>query len=314
MSTMTTSESTTAPVPTRAALELYRTRHGLSNSAVARQLGVHAGTISRYLAGKYPGDVPKLEASIEDLLKSAEERRDHQARLFETSVTRTVRNYINTVRRTNDIGLIHGPAGVGKSAAIQLYCAEYPTSISVTLNATTRTGQRLEASLFEAIETRGWKGNVSRWSFLVRRLRNSSRVICLDNAQRLDGDGRQWLFDFADETNCPIILVANPEILDRIRGNDQQFSRIGMAQAVSLRDDEIPGLARAVAEQFTADAEPIADLAAVVASHRGHLRAVRKQVLLMETLREAGGRLADPRTAFRAAHTKLIRDHALPRD
>jgi DNA transposition AAA+ family ATPase len=139
----------------------------------------------------------------------------------------------------------------------------------------------------------------------------------VDNAQRLASSGRQWIFDFADEAECPVALIGNPETLDKIRTNDQQFSRIGIHANYELDSRELPGASAHVAAQHSdpETAEQIADLVAFIAAREGRLRAVRKTVVLAQELRAISADLRDnPRKAIRAAHARLVRDYTLPND
>lgn len=183
-------------------------------------------------------------------------------------------------------------------------------AIFTTLTDRTRDGRGIERALMQSLETSSYKSNQSRWKFLTEKLTHSKRPIIIDNAQRLNESGRAWLFDFQDQTGCPIILIGNPEVLDPIKTNDQFFSRFGFKTAVALADTELSSIANAVARQYYDDADEIRDLTAIIAKHKGGLRAVKKQCQLAQALKDNG--IADPRKAFHAAHTKLIRDYALP--
>ena len=114
-----------------------------------------------------------------------------------------------------------------------------------------------------------------------------------------------------------VALIGNPEMIDAIRPNDQQFSRIGIHGAYELDPSELPAASMHVATQVSdvPTAEAISDLIAIIASHEGRLRAVRKTVILAQQLRLESPKLRDdPRAAIRAAHARLIRSYELPTD
>ena len=310
--------------PTDAALitELtaLRSRQGITNHELCRLLGISGCTptfLSKYLNDNLDREVPDFERQAFDILKSIRERITFGAEIFETSVVRRMASCLNLVRKTGDIALITSPAGNGKSSAIAHYQAANPSAIVTTLNATTRDAAKVESVVFRAVDHRDWKAQCSRFDYLVARFKGASRLLIVDNAQRLSGSGRQWLFDFADEANCPICLIGNPETLDRIRTNDQQLSRIGIHASYELDAKELPAAAARVAAQFSnpETAESIADLCAFIAAKEGRLRAVRKTVILAQELRQASADLRDnPRKAIRAAHARLVRDYQLPND
>ena len=111
-----------------------------------------------------------------------------------------------------------------------------------------------------------------------------------------------------------MVLIGNPEILDKIRRNDQHFSRVGVKGEPALTDKELPSVSLKVAEQFSNPefAQEISDLVAFIASKPGRLRAVRKAVILAHELAQKNG--TEPRKAIREAHRNLVRDYALPAD
>lgn len=321
---MTTEKPTTEPQfrPTdpklREALILQRTKHQLTVKKLARLIGCTDTLLSKYTTDKLDRDPKDFEQRAWETLKAIEIRLELADELFDTTVTRGIHGRINFIRRSSDIGLLHGKAGIGKTSAALLYLERNPSSLYVPLNARTRNSRGIEGGVFNAIEHRAWKGNSSRLDFLTQRLAGSQRIIMIDNAQRMDADGRAWLFDFHDATGCPIVMLGNPEVLDKIKSNDQHASRIGICPpAFTLHDNEIAQVAARVAAQFSdlETSEELADLVAIIAQHDGHLRAVRKELVLTQVLRELQPKLADnPRAALRAAHKELVRDYDLPAD
>lgn len=298
----------------------FRTEQQLTNGQLAERLGIKGVTntfISKYLNDNLDREIEGFDATCRDILKSLKERIAFGSEIFESSMTTRIASCLNLIRKTGDIALITSPAGHGKTSARNAYAAANPSTVVCNLTATTREAKRVEALVFDQVDHRDWKGNSGRWKYLVDRFKGTSRLLIVDNAQRLDATGRQWLFDFHDEADCPIALIANPELLDRIRSNDQQFSRIGIHAKYELLPKELASLAKKVAVQFSdaGTAELIEDLCAFVAGHEGRLRAVRKTVVLMQELRKASAELnSDPRKAFRAAHSRLVRDYQLPAD
>ncbi|WAC18855.1 AAA family ATPase [Luteolibacter sp. SL250] len=297
-----------------------RTQQGLTNAQLSKWLGIEGATatfLSKYLNDSLDREVPNFELLAADILKGINARLAYTSEIFQTSVTRRMANCFNLIRSTGDIALITAPAGNGKSSGIAYYQTISPSTVAITLNATTTSGAQVESALFNAVENRTWSGRTKRFDFLVEHFKKASRLLIVDNAQRLDSTGRQWLFDFCDEANMPTALIGNPEVLDKIRRNDQQFSRIGIRAQYELEEKELPEVARHVAAQFSdiETAAEIEDLCTFIASKPGRLRAVRKSVILMQELRKASPDLADnPRKALRAAHSRLVRDYALPGD
>ncbi|MFA7334829.1 MAG: AAA family ATPase [Kiritimatiellia bacterium] len=294
----------------RVALDEYKERMTLSVSELASELGTNSTQVSKYLSGKPEGDVIKLENAAEDVLKAAARRISTAVKPFPTNVSESIRIHFDMIRKTNDIGLIHGPAGVGKTIGSLLYTDQNPSAIYICAAQWSRGAPGIERAIFSAVESRRWDRKMTRAEFLVRRLRQSNRLIIIDNAHRLSVTALNWLFDFYDETACPLALVGNPEILEKIKKNDQKFSRIGIRTEVAIAEGR--KIARAILKDMAPQhADDLLPMAECVVAERGYLRALKKQILLTNDLLGTKSFAGNPTGAFQAAHTKLIREYKL---
>lgn len=293
----------------------FRQSQGITNAELGRRLGESATFISKYLNDNLDRDPKDFAARASNILTALKARLEDATNLFETSVTRNIAGRVDMARRTQDVMLLVSPAGEGKSCGAKLFASANPGTIYVELASYQRTGNKVAAALFDKLERRNdWKGNSSRAEFITRQLRGSHRVVIIDEAHLLDATGRQFLFNLNRDTGCAVVLIGNPEILDKIRRNDQHFSRVGVKGEPALTDKELPAVSLKVAEQFSTPefAQEISDLVAFIASKPGRLRAVRKAVILAHELAQKNG--TDPRKALREAHRNLVRDYALPSD
>jgi DNA transposition AAA+ family ATPase len=293
----------------------YRQAQGLTNSVLAQRFGESATFISKYLNDNLDRDPKDFAARARNVLGALRARLEDSTNLFETSVTRNIAGRIEMARRTQDVLLIVGAAGEGKTCGARLFADNNPGTIYMELASHQRSDKRAAALLFDKLERRrDWKGNSSRAEFVYCQLRGSHRVIIVDEAHLMDATGRQFFFNLNRDTGCAVVLIGNPEILDKIRRNDQHFSRVGVKGEPVLSAKEIPGVSLKVAVQFsTAEfADEVADLVAFVATRPGRLRSVRKTVILAYELACKNG--YEPRKAFREAHRNLVRDYALPSD
>jgi DNA transposition AAA+ family ATPase len=295
----------------KSSLEALMKRENLTTTRVAKELGYSIATLSKYLSGKPDGDVTKLESMIEDYVETWGKRRDARATLFPTAVSNEVANALDTIQETNDIGLITGEAGYGKSCGCQLYVAMNPRATLVTMMRCLRNNPR---GIIRALRDAGgsrYSHGQTQLDYILEKFTGTNRLIIIDNAHLLSKSGLGFVFDFHDETGSPVALVGNPEILARIRQNDQQFSRIGVHWQVSLPDGDVEIPTKRIIQQYFPDAvEPLYKLANQVVKNQGHLRALKKQLLLTQKMRKGNDNLS-PATAFRAAHEMLVRNYIL---
>jgi DNA transposition AAA+ family ATPase len=287
---------------------------------LARLLGSNTAQLSKYLSTKEGvapvGDVGRLESVARDVMRAAARRAARVSQeVFDTPVVSQVHAVLETIRKTGDVGLIHGPAGIGKTLALARYQEENPSTIAIVCYRWAAGPSDLTYRVFDSMDTRKYPGNVRRIDWVLERLRRSERLLVVDNAHRLSVNGLAWLFDFHDETGCPLALVGNPEVLEAIRKNDQQFSRVGLMREVSLgKKDKLQGNLAGIAERMCRrhlndDGEEIRDLCVRVLSERGYLRALDKHLrLVVEMLPNFKGEMRD---AFLAAHTQVVSDYRL---
>ncbi len=298
----------------REALLKHRTDHSLSNPQLAKALGVGSTFVSKYINDNLDHNPKDFDVRAWDMLKALTERLEMTRDIFVCGFTKAIHGRIDFIRKTADIGYLSSDSGFGKTSAAKLYQKNNPSSIYACLSDRTREGKQVEAAIFNSVENRDWKGNHSRWDFLVERLRESSRVLLIDNAQRLGLSGVRWLCDFRDETECPIVLFVQDGFQDRVKSDPAVTSRMGLAKHLAPTSAEIAKNApRVVAQEATIEqAQEVSDLAVIVAKKPGHYRAVRKQSLLATILLDSNPEIKDFRTAFRIAHQELNRDYDLP--
>lgn len=293
-----------------------------SNADAGRELGYSTSMVSKYLNDKLDGDTSAFESTVEDVLKTAAERRGEEQTLFPTHVTQLVRMTLERIRRTNDFGLVCGPAGVGKTSSLVLYQRDNPSSIVLTGTRWKRDAGGMQNLLFAAVETHGYDGFSPRMDYVSKKLRDSNRLVIVDNAHRLTIGALELLFDLHDEAGFGLALVGNEEVLDTIRQSDQLYSRIGTKQPVFVaaqdKKSEIKGAAtfdqtvrRLVeihAPGSNGSTDDLVDLGLVVAGQKGHFRALKKRLRLARDLSDAGMKWVP---AFKAAHQQLIHDYEL---
>lgn len=295
--------------PLRARLQAYREKENLSLADLAGEIGSNVSTVSTYLNKKPEGDVAKFEARVEDILLAAAKRDQSEYRLFPTKVTQIIEGTLEKIRKTNDMGLIFGPAGTGKTCGAKLYQLRHLSSIYIFIPQWLRGPTDLINSIWDASSTAGWDGHTKRSSFLADKFTGTNRLFIVDNAQRLTKDGLNYFFDFHDVTGCPIGFLSNPELQERIADNDTLFSRIGVKKFVTVGNDLHHIADNMLAQLCNGDAGEIMDLALQVLEKQGHARALYKQVRLAKEIHDKTG--SPLRTCFKSAHKQLIRDYTL---
>jgi DNA transposition AAA+ family ATPase len=288
-----------------------------TNVSMGRRLGYPDGSVvSKYrLAGRektragltgineYDRDPRDIETRLAEFFQMESRMKLlDSATILDTSVVRQCAKFYDDVRDTGGVvGVLHCAAGLGKTTAAVAYVGANPTTTLLTANARQNDARGVTQLFWEQAATRGMSKNAPRWNHLVTIYRGSGRLIIMDNAQRLDRSGRDFLFDFMDATGCPLVLQGNPEIKTRVASNDQQYTRTLMEYSPRLKDLET--VVRDYLSLRTDRAGEIMDLALRVVRQKdgGHLRALRNLTMSAQVLMRDARSGGDYRKAFEKA-------------
>jgi len=316
----------------------------LSDAAIAKQIGYSATMLSRYLSENFKGDLAKFEAAVIEYLALSAIRADvrQEVEPFETQATLQVARYLDIIRAKPQIGMIIGDAGYGKSCGIHLYREQHPKTLLWIASPLYGVGPAaFMNALFGQIEGKGWNSKRgSRPEWVINALKESKRLIIIDDAHELHEAGRRGVKSFYDLTGCPVALVGNPKMRGDWTSDDQNGSRVGYVGEVKMlpktktgksvleEDEKLRPAVRKFLDAVWPDAAGAASifrLALEVAKHEGHLRALFHECSLAQHLIEMDRshgrdmhRMAQKRgisiheQAFRAAHEQLIRSYELP--
>lgn len=223
----------------RQELSEYRDKTKKSQSDIARELGISPAAVSAFLNGKYKAPqtmIPKIEALI-----SIQETRNLVARepgYAETNVSKQVLDTVEYCHLQGKLVVIYGDAGIGKTVSIRHYRELHPEAVLITISPAFATMSGVNDLLSEQIGVR--EKNARRvYAEIVSRLKNSGRVIIIDEAQHLTKKTLEHLRSISDEAGIGICLVGNEEVYSRLKGTGkadfaQIYSRIGYRKPLFL--------------------------------------------------------------------------------
>ena len=263
-----------------------------SNSKFATRLGISNSVISQYLSddgNKYSGDTTRLEIKIDDFLRNESRRRASGVETAQSEVAAEVNDALEYARKTNGVAEVFAESGEGKSRALELYVRDNPTALLFVVRAWSRDQASLEHAIFELLGHAGYDHHTKRADFIAQKLRDSDRLICVDDAHKLTKPALQWLFDMHEATHCPMALVGTFALEKTLNEDSQRSSRVGIYFPISSKDPR-PLIAHMV-NQLIPDAGSelgaLCDLAEDLAAQHGHYRNVHQQLKLAVELKES---------------------------
>lgn len=218
------------------ALKAYMERKHISNQGkIAKAIGVSPTTISQFLAGKYLGNVEQLRDKVNEFLAREEERDAHLEKktpFVRTTQANDALSVIQFCHVHRQIGVIHAPAGLGKTASLKHYARENSWVRIITCVAGMSRRDVLN-ELADALKlvVRGSGGTILH--AVMEELDGSETILIFDEAQHLSLKHYEMIRALHDRVGTPIVFVGTNDIIDRMTGRknivyDQIFSRVGI--------------------------------------------------------------------------------------
>lgn len=225
----------------------YIARHGITYQEVARQVNQpRATTIRDLLQGTF---TKNSDAHIRTLNMWIEQHARTRAvalqgNFVETGVAKTILAVARLVRENQTMGLVHGPTGIGKTRCAQALHETYVGSILVEVKFGEYHARGLVGAIARELGVRTVvlnRNSVTQGTQLERvldRLRDSGRLIMIDEAHKLQDGAIEVLRELHDQAGVPILLFATKALSDRLERNadpdrGQLYSRVDVCQPLT---------------------------------------------------------------------------------
>lgn len=149
-----------------------------------------------------------------------------KGKLVDTKVAQEIRTVAQLVRENGTMGLVYGPTGIGKSRCAEALCDTVAGSVLITIADGYETRSGFRRALLNKIGGRGTtlhsqvnKRSMIVFEQIVERLKDSGRLILIDEAHKLRTAAIELLREVHDQTKCPMLCFATKELYDRIQSN-----------------------------------------------------------------------------------------------
>lgn len=282
----------------------------LSQTAVARELGVSPATLSQWLNGRYKGDNQGVAQTAGAWL---DQRRRRQAirsvaprtkEWVKTPTSSRILSALEFAQAAGDLVVTYGVPGSGKTTTINHFSNTRPNAWAVTATAATRSATAILAELAEVVGGVSAPYHAAKLQrALTRRLHGTEGILVVDEAQHLSPEALESLRGLHDVTGIGLALVGNERVYARLTGGSRQeyfaqlFSRIGKRVDIK-RVTEKDVLAIASAWGVTAEA---AAVLVPIGQSPGALREVSKTLRLASIVAASEGERVTA-DHLRAAH------------
>ena len=206
----------------------------LSLNGIARSLGVSEATLSLWMAKKYQGNNHNIETKVQGFLVRYHERAsrpDKTLQFVQTKPSKKVFEIARSCHVENELGLIVGESGIGKTRALVEYAERNSDVIFIEADMT-YTAKVMVSEIARNVGLSDIGGLHAIFEDVVERLKDSNRLIIVDEAEHLPIRAIDILRRIGDRTGVGILIVGLPQLLYRLRSlrGDYQYiyNRIGI--------------------------------------------------------------------------------------
>lgn len=277
------------------------TTDGTGRPEAAREAGISYATFAAWLGRTYAGRNDRIAEQVAKWLEAREQRAASRAALPEapkfvtTPTAEAITAVLQHARVAADMVVVSGPPGIGKTQAVCAYTRRTPNVFKIVGHPLLRSPRAAMEELARVAGLMNERGLANVHRALVQRVRGTSGLIIVDEANHLSSDALDQLRSLHDEAEIGLALVGNAMVFSRLEGGGsrqaefaQLFSRVGM-RLTSLKDHRarLGGDIDAYLDAWEIEDAGARKMLHAIGRKPGALRNVRKAVSLSHMLANA---------------------------
>lgn len=203
----------------------YIEQNNVKQSQIFKAIGISSTTLSLFINGGYMGDNEEIANKVKQFLsmQSIKQSLSKDPKFYsELENTEEILQMVRMIHALNEILLVYGPAGCGKTAALKRYAETNNNVVYVQADATAATPRTILSLIFE---TMGKKGKISTAAMMIKLidlLKDTNQLIILDEAQHLTSKSFDTLRALNDKAGVAIVYSGNPSIIKRMYGRKEE--------------------------------------------------------------------------------------------
>ena len=226
-------------------LKQFLAQYGLSQASIARSIGVSGSAISQYMRGKYTGDVEALEKKISTYIENYHEQSGNQDNIevMQTADLVMIDSTLSEIVINQEMGVIYGKAGTGKTAATKKWVQKHPEAILIETDPSLSTKELL-LEILKGLGQKNMQGsNRTLLLEIVKIFKKSERVLLIDEAENLTTKSLEAIRRIHDFSHVPVALIGTYALIQNMKGRNgellQLYSRVNNKWEMrGLNDDD----------------------------------------------------------------------------
>lgn len=199
----------------RQTLNEFMSESQKSQRQISKETGLSTAVISQFLSDTYTGNNADVARTINQYLTIGKQRLNNiqTANFYEGLYnTQEVLFACTYAHRKNDVTLVSGDAGAGKTTALKYYAENNTGVIFVTANACTTTATSILSLICEKVGRQVPGRRAALMTALIAQLADTNRLIIIDEADHLSQNALQAVRNLNDLAHVGIVLSGNDKI------------------------------------------------------------------------------------------------------
>jgi DNA transposition AAA+ family ATPase len=271
----------------------------LSQTEMAKRIGVSAAALNQWLQGKYKGSNESIEDKIERWLESYGAGHEYSRELppepewVETPTARRVFQTLETGQFLRSLVVVYGAAGAGKTKTCELFQQTKPNVWLFTPTKATSSARGLLLLICDQLGIHDpGSGNYAIQKAIMKKVAGTNGLIIIDEAQQLMLGALDLMRQIQEQSDIGLALVGNEPLYTQMTGGfrtpkfAQIFSRI--TQRTHIEGTLAADVESMCAALGIADSDAVGYLARI-GTLPGGLRGVAKTVQLAQLAAAGNG-------------------------
>jgi DNA transposition AAA+ family ATPase len=222
--------------------------YDFSKQRFADECGLQVNVLAGYLDGK---DIPSpldVARKVNETIERLREKYEPAPRFpfVETTVSRRVFEVAELCRKFEEMAVLCGDAGTGKTAALREYASRNDSTVLIEVDPSFTPGV-LVLELAKRLH-KGHSGTMHDLTVqILASLRATQRLLIFDEAELLNEKSLETIRRIQDKTGVPVLLAGMPKLIALIRGkrgeSAQLYSRIGLyVELPKLQEEDVKNI------------------------------------------------------------------------
>jgi len=201
--------------------------HAITQSMLARSIGVSAAQVSQWLKNEYKGDVSGLEVKLADFMRSYTVRGtdDNAIKVVKTADMKGANFIMSEAVICREMCIIAGEAGCGKTTVVKEFVKNNPTAIF--LEAIPGMGiTSFLTQLCYAVGVGPSRASDEMVLTIAKEFRRREAVLVVDEAENLTTATLEAIRRIWDFSGVPTILAGTNNLFTNLKGRNGELLQL----------------------------------------------------------------------------------------